>query len=70
LFWCVLRGRFLTHLTSDAQLRIGESRDSGSGPSDHPGMTIQCDAHNKDRTIRPSGRRLVGRLCCGVSDFE
>jgi hypothetical protein len=23
----------------DAQLRIGESRDSGSGPSDHPGMT-------------------------------
>ena len=25
--------------TSDAQLRIGESRDSGSGPSDHPGMT-------------------------------
>jgi len=23
----------------DAQLHIGESRDSGSGPSDHPGMT-------------------------------
>jgi len=22
----------------DAHLRIGESRDSGSGPSDHPGM--------------------------------
>jgi len=24
--------------TSDAQLRIGEYRASGSGPSDHPGM--------------------------------
>src|SRR5579863_9922834 len=23
----------------DVQLHIGESRDSGSGPSDHPGMT-------------------------------
>jgi len=22
----------------DVQLHIGESRDSGSGPSDHPGM--------------------------------
>src|SRR5450759_1468375 len=26
--------------TSDVQLHIGESRDSGSGPSDHPGMTF------------------------------
>jgi hypothetical protein len=25
--------------TSDVQLHIGEYRDSGSGPSDHPGMT-------------------------------
>src|SRR4029077_17153138 len=24
----------------DVQLHIGQSRDSGSGPSDHPGMTI------------------------------
>ena len=23
----------------DEQLHIGESRDSGSGPADHPGMT-------------------------------
>ncbi len=34
----VIPGRALAR-TSDAQLRIGESRDSGSGPSDHPGMT-------------------------------
>src|ERR1700681_4003545 len=26
--------------TSDVQLHIGESRDSGSGPADHPGMTF------------------------------
>jgi len=26
--------------TSGAHLRIGESRDSGSGPADHPGMTV------------------------------
>jgi hypothetical protein len=25
----------------DVQLHIGESRDSGSGPSDHPGMTLR-----------------------------
>jgi hypothetical protein len=27
------------HRTSDVPLHIGESLDSGSGPSDHPGMT-------------------------------
>ena len=34
----VIPGR-ATARTSDVQLHIGESRDSGSGPSDHPGMT-------------------------------
>src|ERR1700730_12634786 len=29
--------------TSDVQLHIGESRDSGSGPSDHPGMTANWE---------------------------
>jgi hypothetical protein len=28
----------------DVQLHIGESRDSGSGPSDHPGMTATTTA--------------------------
>src|SRR5450759_3739358 len=32
------RGASKTRI-SDVQLHIGESQDSGSGPSDHPGMT-------------------------------
>src|SRR5580704_13587659 len=43
-----------------------ESRDSGPGPSDHPGMT----GTNEDRTFPLSRRRLGSCLCCGVSDFE
>src|SRR5471032_3007886 len=31
----------------DAQLRIGESRDSGSGPSDHPGMMASAPRLNR-----------------------
>jgi hypothetical protein len=31
--------------TSDVQLHIGESRDSGSGPSGHPGMTAEMDCY-------------------------
>ena len=34
----VIPGR-IADANSDVQLHIGESRDSGSGPSDHPGMT-------------------------------
>src|SRR5476649_105311 len=29
------------HRTSDVQLHIGEARDSGSGPSAHPEMTMR-----------------------------
>jgi hypothetical protein len=37
----------------DAQLRIGESRDSGFGPADRPGMTesINCRRNSPDRLL-------------------
>jgi len=36
-------GAMRQHRTSDVQLHIGESQDSGSGPSDHPGMTLEIN---------------------------
>src|ERR1700712_3093576 len=36
---CCHSGAMRQHRTSGVQLHPGESRDSGSGPSDHPGMT-------------------------------
>src|SRR5260370_37672800 len=43
-----------------------ESRDSGSGPSDHPGMT---ECRNVDcfvaRAPRNDGEDRHGRACCG-----
>jgi hypothetical protein len=38
IFEAVIPGR-IEDANYDVQLHIGESRDSGSGPSDHPGMT-------------------------------
>jgi hypothetical protein len=56
--------------TSDVQLHIGESRDSGSGPSDHPGMTrvrirgrsgkkpiSRCEGRRRRVSIAPHCRR-------------
>src|SRR4051812_39304691 len=40
--------------TSDAQLRIWESRHSGSGPSDHPGMTRATKHEARFREPRSS----------------
>ncbi len=37
----VIPGR-IEDASPEVQLHIGESRDSGSGPSDHPGMTTQA----------------------------
>src|ERR1700682_5077407 len=44
--------------TSDVLLHIGESRDSGSGPSDHPGMTDERDK-KMPQTIHRGSKALV-----------
>ncbi len=41
----VIPGR-IEDANRDVQLHIGESRDSGPGPSDHPGMTVQPNPKN------------------------
>jgi heme/copper-type cytochrome/quinol oxidase subunit 4 len=60
------------HRTSDVRLHIGESRDSGSGPSDHPGMTAWLAAlligilyhppHGMDRRRHRAGGAAAWRI--------
>ena len=58
----------------DVQLHIGESRDSGSGPSDHPGMTgrvIATDSNFKQpgrKTFFGSSLRANGSRECAPDD--
>ena len=57
------------HRTSDAQLRIGESRDSGSGAAHHPGMT-ESVIHRARRTMTGKGAPPSPLSChraCGAS---
>ena len=49
---------------SDVQLHIGESRDSGSGPSDHPGMTTSNNFHG---LLRRGASRNDGLPCACVT---
>src|SRR5260370_41803889 len=55
-------GRGVYHQTSDAQLRIGESRDSGFDASHRPGMTKLAKRDYRSRgssaSRRPSPTRL------------
>jgi len=48
----VIPGRERSERTSDVQLHIGESLDSGSGPSDHPGTKIGSARHHHGRADR------------------
>jgi hypothetical protein len=50
------------HQTSDAQLRIGESRDSGFDASHRPGMTGDFEHLDDDGAISPRKRGEVIRV--------
>src|SRR5580704_10145375 len=53
----------------DVQFHIGESRDSGSGPSDHPGMTglLRFARNDNGARIRATHRLAVTLVCAAVS---